>query len=68
LAITISKQFPHYSYGWKILGAIFEHTGRKPEVLEAMERSVHLYPKDAQAQNNLGGAAYRKLKPAIGRQ
>ena len=56
LAIPITKQFPDYSYAWKMLGAILEQTGKKPEALKAMQKSVQLEPLDAQAHNNLAVA------------
>ena len=54
LAISITQEFPRHQLGWKVLGALFEQTGRISESLIASQKSVQLEPQDAEAQNNLG--------------
>ena len=54
LAISITQQFPGHQFGWKVLGAVFEQTGKKPEGLNANQRAVQLAPQDAEAHSNLG--------------
>ena len=33
LAVSITNEFPEHQFGWKVLGAVFEATGRKSEAL-----------------------------------
>ena len=54
LAVTITQKFPKYQYGWKVLGAVFEATGRKSEAINANQKSLSLAPKDTEAHYNLG--------------
>ena len=53
LAKSISKEFPFHQFAWKILGAVFKHTGRINESITFMYKSVQLDPQDAEAHNNL---------------
>jgi len=54
LAIEITRDFPKHEFAWKVLGVIFEATGRKSEALNANQTAVKLSPQDAEAYNNLG--------------
>ncbi|MDA9314641.1 tetratricopeptide repeat protein [Alphaproteobacteria bacterium] len=54
LAISITQQFPEHQFSWKVMGALLERTGRKPEALNANQRAVQLVPQDAEAHYNLG--------------
>jgi Flp pilus assembly protein TadD len=56
LAISMTQQFPGHQFGWKVLGAVFGQTGRKPEALNANQRAVQLETEDAEAHSNLGNA------------
>ena len=54
LAISITEEFPGHQFGWKIMGALLERTGRKSEALNANQKAVQLEPQDAEAHYNLG--------------
>ena len=54
LATSLTQQFPKHLFGWKVLGAVFKHTGRLNESLVLMQKSVELSPQDTEAHSNLG--------------
>ena len=54
LAILITEEFPGHQFGWKVLGAVLNQTGRAIDSLTAMQTSVQLAPQDAEAFSNLG--------------
>ena len=54
LAISITQKYAEHQFGWKVLGAILQQTGRKSEAVNANQRAVDLSPQDADAHNNLG--------------
>ena len=54
LALSFTQEFPKHQFGWKVLGAVMEQTGRKPEAVYANQEAVALSPQDAEAHNNLG--------------
>ena len=54
LSVKITQDFPKHEFAWKVLGVIFEATGRKFEALNANQTAVKLSPQDAEAHNNLG--------------
>ena len=54
LAALLSQQFPTDPFAWKVLGAVFNQSGRLNESLVAMEKSVELSPNDAETHSNLG--------------
>ncbi|MFT7430540.1 MAG: tetratricopeptide (TPR) repeat protein [Colwellia sp.] len=56
LAVLLTQQFPGHQFSWKVLGAIYGDTGRKPEALDANQKAIQLAPHDAEAHNNLGNA------------
>jgi Flp pilus assembly protein TadD len=45
---------PKHPVGWKVLGAVFQQTGRLAESLAPMQSAVTLSPQDAEAHSNLG--------------
>lgn len=53
-ARKITKRFPKYPFGWKLLGAALKQLGRDEDALAPMQRAVALAPENAEAQNNLG--------------
>jgi predicted O-linked N-acetylglucosamine transferase (SPINDLY family) len=61
LAREMTKRFPDYGAGWKISGAMLWATGSEFEAIDAMQTSVRLLPRDAEAHKNLG-AALNKLQ------
>ena len=60
LAISITQKYAEHQFGWKVLGAILQQTGRKSEAVNANQRAVDLSPQDAEAHNNLG-ATFKEL-------
>ncbi|MFL2583427.1 MAG: tetratricopeptide repeat protein [Gammaproteobacteria bacterium] len=54
LATSITKKFPQYPYGWKVLGAVLRQIGRKSEAADAHRTATVLSPRDAEAHSNLG--------------
>ncbi len=53
LALSITQEFSHHSFAWKVLGAVFKQTSQPLKSLEASQRVVSIEPKDAEAHNNL---------------
>ena len=66
LALFITQEFPEHQFGWKVLGAIFGHIGRKFEAVKANQKAVSLSPQDTEAHSNLGNSLQLlgKLKEA----
>jgi tetratricopeptide (TPR) repeat protein len=56
LAVSITNEFPKHQFGWKVLGAVLQQTGRVIDSLTAIQKSVKLAPQDAEAHSNLGNA------------
>jgi Tfp pilus assembly protein PilF len=54
LAISITQQFPHHPFSWKVLAAVLKRTGRISEALVASQKAVEIAPEDAEAHSNLG--------------
>ena len=54
LAATLSRDYPNHTFSWKILGAIFQATGRISEAENANKRAASLSPQNAEAHYNLG--------------
>ena len=54
LATSITKKFPQYPYGWKVLGAVLRQIGRKSEAADAHRTATVLSPQDVEAHSNLG--------------
>jgi protein O-GlcNAc transferase len=53
LALSITQNFPHHSFAWKVLGAIFKQTDQLLKALTASQTVVSIEPQDAEAHNNL---------------
>ncbi|MFT6093995.1 MAG: tetratricopeptide (TPR) repeat protein [Pseudohongiellaceae bacterium] len=54
LSVLITQQFPEHQFAWKVLGAVFRQTGRKPEAINAIQKVMQLSPQDAQTHSSLG--------------
>ena len=54
LALTIIKEFPENTFGWKVLGATLKITGKLSESVTAMQKYLLLMPEDFEVHNNLG--------------
>ena len=54
LALTLTDKFKTHPFGWKVLGAVFNRTGRLSEGLIACQKSVELDPENAEAYYNIG--------------
>ena len=53
LALTLTDKFKTHPFGWKVLGAVFNKTGRLSEGLIACQKSVELDPENAEAYYNM---------------
>ena len=53
LAKSITEQFPKYPFGWKILGATLQKSGKISEALNAMQQSAALNTEDTEVHYNL---------------
>ena len=60
LALILTDKFQTHPFGWKVLGAVLNQTGRISEGLIACQNSVTLAPENAEAHFNLGNTL-RKL-------
>ena len=60
LALILTDKFPTHPFGWKVLGALLNQTGRISEGLIACQKSVTLAPENSEAHYNLGNTL-RKL-------
>ena len=54
LAASVTQEFPKHQAAWKVLGLIFEATGRKTQAVHAKQTAVALSPRDPEAHYNLG--------------
>jgi predicted O-linked N-acetylglucosamine transferase (SPINDLY family) len=54
LASNLAKRFPERGLSFKVLGALLWAEGSSTEALAAMQDSVRLLPRDAEAHCNLG--------------
>jgi Flp pilus assembly protein TadD len=54
LAVSITQKFSKHQFGWKVLGALLQQTGRFRESLVPNQKAVALSPQDAAAHSNLG--------------
>ena len=54
LALSMTGDFPEHGFGWKVLGAVLNETGRHADALIANQKAVQVNPEDAEAHNNLG--------------
>ena len=54
LALILTDKFQTHPFGWKVLGAVLNQTGRISEGLIACQKSVALAPENAEAHYNLG--------------
>jgi tetratricopeptide (TPR) repeat protein/predicted SAM-dependent methyltransferase len=54
IAQSMTVRFPHYAFGWKMLGAAFNQLGQSEEALSPMQKAAGLSPGDAGAHYNLG--------------
>ena len=54
LALSMTKKFPKYELGWKLLGVLMIMSGRLCEGLNINQKLVSLFPKDYEAHYNLG--------------
>jgi tetratricopeptide (TPR) repeat protein len=60
LAKKLTQQYPVHQFSWKVLGAVFQQTGRLLESLIANQRAVAILPNDAEVHSNLG-IAFKEL-------
>ena len=54
LAISMTQEFPHHPFSWKVLGAILLRTCRMPAALVVNQKTVELSPQDFEAHYELG--------------
>ncbi len=54
LAQTMTRHFPLYGLGWKVLGAVFRQMGRSADALVPMQKATALLPNDDEVHSNLG--------------
>jgi tetratricopeptide (TPR) repeat protein len=54
LAATLTQQYPNHPFGWKVLGALFQQTGKLQESAIANHKVLEILPNDAETHSNLG--------------
>jgi predicted O-linked N-acetylglucosamine transferase (SPINDLY family) len=62
LARQMTERFPECGVGWKMLGAMLWSIGNEVEAIDAMQTSVRLLPKDAEAHKNLAAAVNKRQR------
>ena len=58
-ALILTNKFQTHPFGWKVLGAVLNQTGRISEGLIACQKSVELAPENAEAHYNLGNTLHK---------
>jgi len=58
-ALILTDKFQTHPFGWKVLGAVLNQTGRISEGLIACQKSVELAPENAEAHYNLGNTLHK---------
>ena len=54
LAISLTRQYPNHPFSWKVLGALFQHTGKLQDSVIANQKALEISPNDEEAHYNLG--------------
>lgn len=54
-ADAMTRHFPRYGFGWKVLGVALKRMGKNADAVAPMQKAVELLPQDAEAFSNLGG-------------
>lgn len=57
-ALSIVEQYPQHGFGWKVLGAIYQHHNQMELALQALKKAALFLPNDHEAQYNLGNCFY----------
>ena len=58
LARSMTKSFPRFGFGWKVLGAASNQLGRSADALAALQKAAALLPDDEEVQYNLGSTLH----------
>ena len=54
LATTLTQQYPNHPFGWKVLGALLNQTGKLQDSVVANQKALEISPNDAGGHCNLG--------------
>ena len=54
LATTLTQKYPNHPFGWKVLGALFQQTGKLQGSVIANQKVLKISPNDEEAHSNLG--------------
>ena len=54
LSLSITQEFPKHPFAWKVLAVVLKINGKINESLVVCQKSVQLYPNDAEGHSNLG--------------
>lgn len=54
LAVAMTQNYPKHQFAWKVLGAVFQASGKQNSAIVAHEKAISLIPNDAEAHSNLG--------------
>ena len=57
-ARSMTENFPHYGFGWLILGASSNQLGRSADALASLQKAASLLPRDEDVQYNLASTFY----------
>ena len=63
LARKMTENFPHYGFGWKVLGAASNQLGHGAEALAALHKAAALLPYDEEVHYNLGSTLHNLGRP-----
>ncbi len=53
-ARLMTESFPHYGFGWLVLGAASNRLGRGADALAALQKAATMMPRDEEVHYNLG--------------
>ena len=54
LATSLTTQYPKHTFAWKMLGVLFQQTGKLQDSVIANQKVLGISPNDAEAHSNLG--------------
>ena len=60
LALIITRELPDDAFAWKVLGTVYEQTGRTSDALMANTKVTDFSPEEPEGHNNLG-VTYKSL-------